>query len=1136
MPEQLPTGWISATLGQITRPSHSRTTPPRTQETRYVGLEHIAPHAMSLLGHASASDVRSASLRFSRGDLLYGRLRPYLNKVWLAEFDGLCSGEFLVFPKRPGLNNRFLASRLNALDFVAFANERASGERPRVSFASLSSFPVLLPPSDEQDRIVARLNAAMSRVRAGENAAKRARQRIQRYREAVLQSAVVGELSAAWRQRAARTPNDTGASLLQRLLTARRARWEHSELRRLDLAGRSPKSDKWKVRYKEPPHPEEHSEVRQPAHWVLAKLGQVTWAANYGTSAKCTREANGVPVLRIPNIRNRRLDLTDLKFAPRSRLTQTSPFVSPGDMLVVRTNGSRELVGRATVITEPLDTEYAFASYLIRFRLLGEEPLWSWISIVWGSAMLRSRIESKAKTTAGQYNLSLSNLANITIPLPPIAEQRAVLDAVASRMAAADRLVARVDTQLTRAEKTRETLLRQAFRGGLVSQDSRDEPASGLLERLQADVSHQKRTPRANHTKGDVMRGRVLTPENLETTWTAIGRVTDAGRLFAAADLAPEQALHFYEVLRESRELRTAFEEARGKRAQESSATSRTRASHQQRRGRFRLVELWLQEFKNLKDYTIRFNPDRNLDVVLGWNGTGKSNLFEALVILFRELHEWCTANRWPTKAMKAFRILYELNENTVEILWLPSTMKRPTIKMAPSRALAEDAARAEPVPRTRLALPRFVFGYYSGPTNRMAEHFLPMKQAHYERLRTATTDDASTLAGLLEKRRFFCAETHHAKYVLLAFSYKEDPTVTEFLASRLRIVGFESALFVIRKPRWAKDGSRARDFWGATGIMRRVLERLRHYAIAPMIVRQKVSDGYRSATEEHYYFLLPDIESLHSFAAEYEDARAFFLALESTDFSELIHDVKIQVRVKANDTEEVSITFRQLSEGEQQLLMVLGLMRFTQSYQSLVLLDEPDTHLNPHWSVNYLKDLTTVMSEDSEESPEQRSSHILVATHDPLVIASLVKEQVHILVRDRTTGECRALPASVDPRGLGFAGILTSEMFGFRSDLDEETVAELDRRVRLVAKEERLTEAEEKELEAIDRRLAGAGFSTAFSDPYYAAFVRAWGRRHGDAMAGRQFMSRAEREEVDRIAQEVLKEALAEVATDAEE
>jgi len=204
--------------------------------------------------------------------------------------------------------------------------------------------------------------------------------------------------------------------------------------------------------------------------------------------------------------------------------------------------------------------------------------------------------------------------------------------------------------------------------------------------------------------------------------------------------------------------------------------------------------------------------------------------------------------------------------------------------------------------------------------------------------------------------------------------------------------------------------------------------------------------------------------------------------------------------------------------------------MRFTKSHQSLVLLDEPDTHLNPHWSVGYLKDLARVMSDTACDSPEQQSSQILIATHDPLVIASLIKEQVHLLKRDAATGVCNWSPATVNPRGLGFTGILTSEMFGFRSDLDPETLADLDTRVRLIAKEQPLSERDRKQLEEVDNRLTDAGFAKAFSDPYYSAFVRAWGRKYSGVMAGEQFLTAEKRQEIDRIASEVLKEAIAEV------
>src|SRR6185503_12346873 len=119
---KLPKGWVRTTLGKITHLSHERAEPAELPNMRYVGLEHIESQTMRLLGHEYALHIRSSSLRFYAGDLLYGRMRPYLNKVWVAEFDGLCSSEFLVFRKIDGVSNDFLGLRLNSDDFVSYAN------------------------------------------------------------------------------------------------------------------------------------------------------------------------------------------------------------------------------------------------------------------------------------------------------------------------------------------------------------------------------------------------------------------------------------------------------------------------------------------------------------------------------------------------------------------------------------------------------------------------------------------------------------------------------------------------------------------------------------------------------------------------------------------------------------------------------------------------------------------------------------------------------------------------------------------------------------------------------------------------------------------------------------------------------
>jgi len=181
MYDRLPKGWVKTTLGEIAEPSRERVLPTEVPTMRYIGLEHVQPQTMMLLGYRNAREVRSSSVRFSKGDVLYGKMRPYLNKVWIAEFDGICSPEFLVFPESRWLNNRFLAFRINADDFVSFANGQTSGERPRVDFRKLSGFSILLPPASEQERIVAKLEAAFSGLKRAEISTRRAQERLMRY-------------------------------------------------------------------------------------------------------------------------------------------------------------------------------------------------------------------------------------------------------------------------------------------------------------------------------------------------------------------------------------------------------------------------------------------------------------------------------------------------------------------------------------------------------------------------------------------------------------------------------------------------------------------------------------------------------------------------------------------------------------------------------------------------------------------------------------------------------------------------------------------------------------------------------------------------------------------------------------------
>lgn len=326
--------------------------------------------------------------------------------------------------------------------------------------------------------------------------------------------------------------------------------------------------------------------------------------------------------------------------------------------------------------------------------------------------------------------------------------------------------------------------------------------------------------------------------------------------------------------------------------------------------------------------------------------------------------------------------------------------------------------------------------------------------------------------------------ELHHAKPRLPRFA---------FLQRQLGLEegGIESVLFVLKQPYWYSKTASAGDqrFWNSKGIVRDFLAKLYEISLAPIrIKRREMYDVRRSRTLEYLYLYAKDIDALRELAKGKTSAE-FFRDLESTHVSDLIDEVRIRVKLKKNDG---SVTFRELSEGEQQLLTVLGLLQFTSAEESLFLLDEPDTHLNPRWSVEYIQHIRDFLKDDDDNT---QSSHVLLATHNPIAVAELLKEQVQILKRDDETLNISAEEPSVDPMGMGYAGVVTSEMFDLNAAVDTTTQTLLETQRMLSAKNQ-LNNAEKEELEAATRRLEEFGFRYQMRDPVYTEYLRARAER----------------------------------------
>ena len=345
-----------------------------------------------------------------------------------------------------------------------------------------------LPPRAEQARIVAKLEELLSDLDAGVAELKAAQKKLAQYRQSLLKAAVEGALTAEWRTQ--HQPTETGAQLLQRILQERRARWEARQLAKFAEQGKTPPKD-WQKKYPEPVQPDTTDLPELPQGWVWASLDQLALDSSYGTSVKCGYESQGASVLRIPNVIARKLVLDDLKFASQPLDLHKSEYLAPGDILVVRTNGSVSLVGRAAEVTEPLPGDFYFASYLLRVRCLETSVVHRWVSALLASRQGRSWIESRAASSAGQHNLSLSTLLTIPIPLPPIVEQAEAMNALEAVLLSVSEQEQFLDKSLQQSTAQRQNILRAAFSGQLVAQDPHDEPASVLLERIRAERAAQ---------------------------------------------------------------------------------------------------------------------------------------------------------------------------------------------------------------------------------------------------------------------------------------------------------------------------------------------------------------------------------------------------------------------------------------------------------------------------------------------------------------------------------------------------------------------------------------------------------------------------------------------------------------------
>lgn len=163
---EIPKGWRVGTLGEVADHARRGVQPSEIEATTpYIALEHMPRRSISLSEWGVGDGLASNKFRFKKGELLFGKLRPYFHKVGVAPVDGVCSTDIVVVAPRGDKWFGFVLGHLSSDSFVEHTNASSTGTKmPRTSWENMARYGVVLPPDTIAEAFTEEIRPAVSRI------------------------------------------------------------------------------------------------------------------------------------------------------------------------------------------------------------------------------------------------------------------------------------------------------------------------------------------------------------------------------------------------------------------------------------------------------------------------------------------------------------------------------------------------------------------------------------------------------------------------------------------------------------------------------------------------------------------------------------------------------------------------------------------------------------------------------------------------------------------------------------------------------------------------------------------------------------------------------------------------------------
>ena len=368
-------------------------------------------------------------------------------------------GVKILLPK--GMNIKYL--------YYMLKNLRLPDKGYSRHYKFLRDEPMPIAPLNEQQRIVDRIESLFEKLDKAKELIEKARDGFEKRKSAVLEKAFRGELTTEWRK------NNTVKILGPDYLS-------YISKKREEIFSCLVKDSK-RLGMKKPTKIHnadgEYEAIENCETWIRTKLCNVIYDFRYGTSSKSEYSFEGKPVIRIPNLSNGYITHDDMKYLKEDEV-ELNNKVNTGDILIVRSNGSPLLIGKTSIITE-LESDFAFASYLIRIRPIGIDSKFLYYML--NSISVKEQFYSKSKSTSGINNINTVELGNSIIVLPPLEEQKEIVK-ILDKLLEEESKIEELTQLEDQIELIKKSILAKAFRGELGTNSEEDESALELLKEI----------------------------------------------------------------------------------------------------------------------------------------------------------------------------------------------------------------------------------------------------------------------------------------------------------------------------------------------------------------------------------------------------------------------------------------------------------------------------------------------------------------------------------------------------------------------------------------------------------------------------------------------------------------------------